>query len=116
MISAGWALPWRGCSIIQTACGPRPWSISVSTHACRLDGGQWVYPTWQFTDSGSVPQHLITLWTTLRAAADPWTCAIWLRSPQSELGDRSAVDWITDGHPVGTALELARADAQRWAA
>ncbi|MFD4779749.1 hypothetical protein ACFWNH_02040 [Rhodococcus qingshengii] len=84
--------------------------------ACRLDGGQWVYPTWQFTDSGSVHQHLITLWTTLRGAADPWTCAIWLRSPQSELGDRSAVDWITDGHPVDTALELARADAQRWAA
>ena len=84
--------------------------------ACQLEGGQWVYPTWQFTDTGSVRPDLITLWKTLRAAADPWTCAIWLRSPQPELDDRTAADWIIDGHPLGTALELARADAQRWAA
>lgn len=82
--------------------------------ACQLDGGQWVYPTWQFTESRTVHPHLITLWQTLRESADPWTCAIWLRSPQEELGDLSAADWITDGHPVDTALQLARAAAQRW--
>lgn len=84
--------------------------------ACRLDDGQWVYPTWQFTDSGTVHPHLITLWSTLRAAADPWTCAVWLRSPQPGLGDRNAVEWIAEGHPLDPALTLARADAQRWAA
>ncbi|MEU5840981.1 hypothetical protein [Rhodococcus sp. NPDC047139] len=84
--------------------------------ACRLADGQWVYPTWQFTASGTAHPHLITLWKTLRAAADPWTCAVWLRSPQTALGDRSAADWITDGHPLDTALALAHADAQRWAA
>lgn len=84
--------------------------------ACQLEGSGWVYPTWQFTDSQTVHPHLITLWQTLRESADPWTCAVWLRSPQEELGDRSAVDWIIDGRPVDTALELARADAQRWAA
>ncbi|MFI6432917.1 hypothetical protein [Rhodococcus oryzae] len=83
--------------------------------ACRLDGGGWVYPTWQFTDLGTVYPHLITLWATLRGAADPWTCAVWLRSPQSELGDRSAADWIAGGYPLGTALELARNDVHRWA-
>lgn len=92
-------------------------AVAVGTViACRLDGGQWVYPTWQFTDSGSVHPHLITLWQTLRTAADPWTCALWLRSPQPDLGDRTAADWITDGYPVDPALTLARADTQRWAA
>jgi hypothetical protein len=87
-----------------------------SVIACRLDDGQWVYPTWQFTDAGTVHPHLIALWRRLRVAADPWTCAIWLRSPQSELGDRSAADWIGDGHPLDTVMAQADADAQRWAA
>ncbi|MBF0662195.1 MULTISPECIES: hypothetical protein [unclassified Rhodococcus (in: high G+C Gram-positive bacteria)] len=87
-----------------------------SVIACQLDGGGWVYPTWQFTDTGTVHPHLLTLWRTLRDAADPWTCAVWLRSPQPELDDRTAADWIVDGHPLDAALELARADAQRWAA
>ncbi|UDF21577.1 hypothetical protein [Rhodococcus qingshengii] len=83
--------------------------------ACRLDGRRWVYPTWQFTGTKTVHPHLISLWTTLRTSSDPWTCAAWLRSPQSELGDRSAVDWIIDGHPLEKALELADAEAQwRW--
>ncbi|PXW33685.1 UNVERIFIED_CONTAM: hypothetical protein DES50_102308 [Williamsia faeni] len=60
--------------------------------ACRLDDGQLSYPVWQFTDSGKTHPHLIALWATLRAAADPRTCAVWLRSPQSELDDRSALD------------------------
>ena len=103
---------WRGVS--RQAINK---AVSTGTViACQLEGGQWVYPTWQFTESRTVHPHLITLWQTLRESADPWTCAIWLRSPQEELGDRSAADWITSGHPVDTALELARADAQRWAA
>lgn len=84
--------------------------------ACRLGDSQWVYPTWQFTAEGTVRPQLITLWSALRNAADPWTCALWLCSPQSELADRSAADWVIDGHPLDTALELARADAARWAA
>ncbi|WP_186626586.1 hypothetical protein [Rhodococcus sp. BP22] len=34
--------------------------------ACQLDGGGWVYPTWQFTESGTVHPDLLTLWSTLR--------------------------------------------------
>ncbi len=88
-----------------------------SVIACRLaDDGQWVYPTWQFTDEATVHPHLIALWRTLRPAADPWTCAAWLRSPQRELGDLSAVDWVTADRPLDTVMALADADAQRWAA
>lgn len=82
--------------------------------ACQLDGGGWVYPTWQFADSRSTHPYLVTLWTTLRAAADPWTCALWLRSPQHELDERCAADWIAEGRPLKVPLELARVDAERW--
>lgn len=83
--------------------------------ACRLADGQWVYPSWQFTSDGTVAPQLVTLWKTLRTAADPWTCAVWLRTPQPEFGGGSAADWIADGYPVDRVLALARADAQRWA-
>lgn len=85
--------------------------------ACqRGRGGGWVYPTWQFTDSGTVYPDLLTLWSTLRAAADAWTCATWLRSPLADLDDRSAAQWVAEGRPVEPVLELARAEARRWAA
>lgn len=82
--------------------------------ACRVESGQWVYPMWQFTETRTVHPHLISLWSVLRTAGDPWTCAVWLRSPQSEFGDRSAVDWISEGRPVDAVLAIARVDAQRW--
>ncbi|WP_377449716.1 hypothetical protein [Rhodococcoides fascians] len=94
-------------------------SKSVSTGAviaCQLDGGGWVYPTWQFTDSGAVYSDLLTLWSTLRAAADAWTCATWMRSPIADLDDRSAAQWVAEGRRIEPVLELARSDARRWAA
>ncbi|ORI18336.1 hypothetical protein [Rhodococcus sp. 1168] len=83
--------------------------------ACQLDGGGWVYSTWQFTESGTVHPDLLALWSTLRMSGDPWTCAAWLRSPQAGLDDRSAVRWVEEGRPVEDVLELARADMRRWA-
>ncbi|MDV6305358.1 hypothetical protein R3P93_22570 [Rhodococcus cerastii] len=85
-----------------------------TTIACKLDDGQWVYPTWHFTSARTVHPHLTTLWKTLRAAADPWTCAVWLRTAQSTLGDRNAVDWVTGGRSVEEPLALARPDVERW--
>lgn len=84
--------------------------------ACQLADGQWVYPVWQFTTARTVHPNLISLWKILREAADPWTCAVWLRSPQQELDNRSAVDWVVSGNPNEAPLAVARADAERWAA
>ncbi|NKS54637.1 hypothetical protein GS500_17495 [Rhodococcus hoagii] len=84
--------------------------------ACRLDDGQWVYPTWQFTDGGAVHPALVEVWRILRAAADPWTAALWLCTPQDGLDGRSAADWLTGGGPIDPVRAVARADAQRWAA
>ena len=84
--------------------------------ACRLEEGQWVYPVWQFTSSGTVHPALVQVWRILRAAADPWTCAMWLRAPQDALGGQTAVQWLTDDGSVEPVTTAARADAQRWAA
>lgn len=84
--------------------------------ACQLDDGQWVYPAWQFTTGGGVHPELIEMWRTLRSAADPWTCALWLRSPNDALDGQRPAHWVTSGNPTSPALAAARADAQRWAA
>lgn len=103
---------WWGVSRQAIAAGVADGTVI----ACQLVGGQWVYPTWQCTGSGEVHPHLIALWTILRAAVDPWSCAVWLRSPQPELDGLGAADWITGGHSHEAALKLARSDARRWAA
>lgn len=103
---------WRGVSrqAIHKAVA------AGSVIACQLEGGQWVYPTWQFTEAKTTHPALLALWAILRPAADPWTCATWLCSPQPDLGDRTAVDWVKEGRPLDPVLELARADAHQWAA
>lgn len=88
--------------------------------ACQLEGGRWVYPTWQFDDEGSPHQDLIAVWRTLRGPAerpnaDPWTCALWLRSPHPELNDRTPADSLLSGGHRERVHVLARRDAARWA-
>ncbi|WP_430332606.1 hypothetical protein [Rhodococcus sp. ACT016] len=110
----------------DTAGLTRWWRVSrqavakkVATNAviaCRLEDGQWVYPTWQFTGSGAVHPALVEVWRLLRGAADAWTCALWLRTPQDGLDGTSAADWLLADGPVDPVRAAARADAQRWAA
>ncbi|MGF7120452.1 hypothetical protein [Rhodococcus sp. BE178] len=94
-------------------------SKKVATNAliaCRLDDGQWVYPVWQFTAGGAAHPALVEVWRILRGAADAWTCALWLCTPQDALDGRSAADWLVSDGPVEPVRVAARADAQRWAA
>lgn len=110
----------------DTAGLTRWWRVSrqavskkVATNAviaCRLEDGQWVYPTWQFTDSGAVHPALVEVWRILRGGADAWTCALWLRTPQESLDGQCAADWLLADGPVDAVRAAARADAQRWTA
>ncbi|RZL76975.1 MAG: hypothetical protein EOP32_26730 [Rhodococcus sp. (in: high G+C Gram-positive bacteria)] len=110
----------------DTAGLTRWWKVSrqavskkVATNAviaCQLEEGHWVYPVWQFTSSGTVDPTLMQVWRVLRAGADPWTCALWLRAPQDALGGKTASGWLTEGGRVDPVLTAARADVQRWAA
>ncbi|NKZ80542.1 RES domain-containing protein [Rhodococcus hoagii] len=43
---------------------------------------------------------LVEVWRILRAAADPWTAAMWLCTPQDGLDGRSAAEWLTGGGPI----------------
>lgn len=88
--------------------------------ACQLEGRDWVYPSWQFDDEGSPRRDLVAIWRTLRGPverpnADPWTCALWLRTPHPDLNDSTPVDWLSSGGDVGAVDALARRDAARWA-
>lgn len=84
--------------------------------ACQLDDGQWVYPVWQFTRSGSVHADLVQVWRVLRSGADSWSSALWLRAPQDVLAGNTAVQWLADYGSIDTVLTAARADVERWAA
>ena len=109
----------------DTAGLTRWWNVSrqavskrVATNAviaCQLEEGHWVYPVWQFTSSGTVDPTLVQVWRVLRAGADPWTCALWLRAPQDAFGGKTAAGWLTEGGLVDPVLAAARADVQRWA-
>lgn len=102
---------WRGVA-------PEPITTAAQSDrlvACQLDGGGWVFPVWQFTDTAAVRPDVLALWAVLRTAADRWTCALWLRSPHPELGDRTAIDWLDAGRSVDAVLPLARAAALAWA-
>lgn len=102
---------WRGVTREATVSA----ALDGGLVACQLDGGGWVFPVWQFTETGAVRPDVLDLWAALRSSGDRWTCALWLQSPQPELGDRTAVDWLDDGRPVAVVLDLARAAALAWA-
>lgn len=85
--------------------------------ACRTADGHTVYPVWQFTSSGQLLTGLRDVLAALCAATeDPWTVAVWLRTPVDDLGGRSAVEWLQEGRDPQPVLHAARADAARWAA
>lgn len=87
--------------------------------ACQLEDGSWVYPVWQFDDRATPKPALVRVWRELRGPAkhphaDPWTCALWMRTPHLDLGDMTPVGWIEGGRPAEVVLALARDDAARW--
>lgn len=85
--------------------------------ACPTADGHTVYPAWQFTPDGSTIPYLAEVLAALRAGSDdPWTHAIWLRTSATDLGNRSAADWLAAGRKPDRVLAAARGDAARWAA
>lgn len=81
---------------------------------CQLDNDSWVYPTWQFTPTAAVPKQLSEMWRTLREEADPWMCATWLRTPNSDLYGATPSAAVMTGTDADLAVALARETAHRW--
>ena len=81
------------------------------------DGGQRVYPVWQFTDDGRpIPQLAEVLDTLRQAIDDPWTWATWLAAPVPEcLEGMPAYRWLAEGRNPEPVLVEARRTASRLA-
>lgn len=90
----------------------------VSAHqilACATADGQKVYPAWQFTPDGRViPGLAAVLKVLLPAAADAWTVAIWLTTPDEDYEQKTAIEWLLTSRDNSRVLTDARADAARW--
>jgi hypothetical protein len=81
------------------------------------DGGQRVYPAWQFTDDGRPIPHLAQVLDTLHQGLDdPWTWTTWLAAPVPEcLDGMAAYRWLAEGRDPEPVLLEARRTAGRLA-
>lgn len=81
------------------------------------DGGQRVYPVWQFTTDGHIIAHLGEVLDELHHGIDdPWTWATWLVSPVPGRFDSwPAHQWLAAGRDPEPVLTEARRTASRLA-
>jgi hypothetical protein len=81
------------------------------------DGGQRVYPVWQFTADGRMIPHLAEVLDALHGGIDdPWTWATWLAAPVAGRFDgRPAHQWLAEGRDAEPVLTEARRTATRLA-
>ena len=81
------------------------------------DGGQRVYPVWQFTENGHLIPHLAEVLDTLYDGIDdPWTWATWLAAPvPGRFDGKPAYRWLADGRDAQPVLTEARRTAGRLA-
>jgi hypothetical protein len=81
------------------------------------DGGQRVYPVWQFTEDGHCIPHLAAVLDALYLGIDdPWTWATWLAAPvPGRFNGVPAYRWLAQGHDAEPVLAEARRTAARLA-
>jgi hypothetical protein len=81
------------------------------------DGGQRVYPVWQFTADGQAIAHLPAVLDTLHEGIDdPWTWATWLAAPvPGRFDGMPAHQWLAEGRDAEPVLTEARRTAGRLA-
>lgn len=70
-----------------------------------------VYPAFQFTSEGYPLPGLGAVREALGEDFDPWKTAAWLSEPHLGLGGVAPADWLREGRPVATVVELARRSA-----
>jgi hypothetical protein len=81
------------------------------------DGGQRVYPVWQFTNDGHLIPHLAAVLNSLHEGIDdPWTWATWLATPvPGRFEGKPAYQWLAAGRDAEPVLVQARRTAGRLA-
>ncbi|WP_152349027.1 hypothetical protein [Brevibacterium sp. CFH 10365] len=76
--------------------------------------GKNLFPVFQF-DGKRVREDVLHIVSLLRASADPFTIAQWLRTPLLEAEDRTPLELLDTGDGV-LAENLAKRSASRWSA
>ena len=81
------------------------------------NGGQRVYPVWQFTADGHLIAHLKEVLDTLHQGIDdPWSWATWLAAPvPGRFDGKPAYQWLATGRDAELVLTEARRTASRLA-
>jgi hypothetical protein len=81
------------------------------------NGGQRVYPTWQFTSTGDTIPHLREVLDVLAAGiADPWTWTTWLATPvPGRFDGKPAYRWLAERDDPAAVLAQAQRIASRLA-
>ena len=81
------------------------------------DGGDRVYPVWQFTDDGRPIPHLAEVLSALHEGIDdPWTWATWLAAPvPGRFHGKPAYQWLAEERDAASVLTEARRTAGRLA-
>ena len=81
------------------------------------DGGQRVYPVWQFTTDGRPIPHLAEVLNALhQGLEDPWSWATWLAAPvPGRFGGWPAHRWLSSGRDAEPVLTEAHRTASRLA-
>lgn len=81
------------------------------------DGGQRVYPVWQFTADGHPIAHLAEVLDALHQGIDdPWSWATWLAAPvPGRFNGKPAYLWLASGRDAEPVLTEARRTASRLA-
>jgi hypothetical protein len=74
---------------------------------------QDLYPVFQF-EGHSVRRDVIDIVRILAEAADPWTIAVWLRTPMVRDPDRRTFLELLDAGEVSVVATQARDAASRW--
>lgn len=62
----------------------------------RTSDGEWVFPVFQFTDTGEVRPDLVPVLSRLTRLSG-WTAAVWLRTRNDDLDDSTPEAWLAAG-------------------
>ncbi|HXV62482.1 MAG TPA: hypothetical protein VEK15_17410 [Vicinamibacteria bacterium] len=82
----------------------------------RTEDGSYVYPTFQFDAHNDVLSGLAEVLQCFDPKdVDEWTVAGWLVASQRSLGGRSVIEALASRGPRQDVVELARAQAARFA-
>ena len=68
--------------------------------ALQMGNGDFLYPTFQFTERRTVIPHLMEAVGSLRVAIpDTWSCAMWVNTKLESLGNSSVAELLSTGEP-----------------